>query len=325
MLGIAPDNAHGSTIGAVSLTFDDGLTSQYQYAAPILKDAGQTATLFVPTGLIGTEGYMTWDHVARMVIDGWEMGGHSVSHSELPTITPEEFQYEIEESFNALVRNGLIPMSFATPYGAHSPEIIANIATYFQSHRGFHEVGFNRWPFNEYLLYVQQVTNQTTVEQVEGWIQEAMINNDWLIIVFHGIQPVVQPEETYVWSTENLQALMVYLNTNNIQTKTIAEMLNMKVGIIPNSDFEQGIANGWTTDNPVLVVEDSSNNGSVPNPLSSIKITGSDTASNLLSPTVSLLDGVSDYGVRVYVNAAKFVSGEFGFYIDEYDRNVVWI
>ena len=235
---------------AITLTFDDGWLSQYEYAGPILEAADQKATLYLPTGLIGTEGYMSWQNVVDLVLSGWEMGGHSVTHAELPLLTPEEIEQEIQENFAVLESHGLLPSDFASPYGAYDPAIIANIASYFVSHRGYHDIGFNAWPYNQYFLHVQQITNQTTLVEVEAWIQEALDNNYWLIIVFHEILPEVEPEDTYSWTTENLEALMAALDTRGVQTKTVAEVLNMKNSLFPNTDFESGIADGWTTDTP---------------------------------------------------------------------------
>ncbi len=308
----------------ITLTFDDAWAGQYLNGASVLKSADQKATLYVPTSLVGTEGYMTWENIVEMVNDGWEIGGHSATHIELPLLTSEEMIQEVQEVFDVLDAHGLIPTGFATPYGAYTPEIIAQLAKAFSSHRGFHEIGYNTWPYNQYLLYVQQVTNQTTVADVEAWIQEAQTNNYWLIIVFHDILPTVAPEDTYSWTTTNLEGLMNFLTINSIKTKTIAEALNMKDSIIPNTDFVNGLSEGWTTDNPTQVIFDTENNGAIPTSESSIKMVGGSLLATLLSSTASVSNAI-EYGVRVFINAINFTSGEFGLYVDEYDQNNQWI
>ncbi len=308
----------------ITLTFDDAALSQYQYAAPIIKAAGQKATIYVPSGLIGTEGYMTWNNLVSMVQEGWEVGGHSVDHSELPLLTPEEIEAQVRDNYELLAAHGLQPVSFATPFGAYDNTVIADIASYFENHRGYHDIGYNAWPYNEYLLYVQQITNQTTLAEVESWIQEATANNYWLIIVFHEILPTVAIDDTYSWPTADLEALMALLDSYGIKTKSIAETLNMKDSLLPNSDFNNGLADGWTTPTPAQVFVDGGGRGAVPTPASSVELMGGAASAYLYGPSVSV-SSTTEYGVRIFNNTVNLQSGEFGYYFDEYNNAGDWI
>lgn len=53
---------------AVALTFDDGYADTLLRAKPILEAAGVSATVFLPTGLIGTGQPFWWDELAGMVL-----------------------------------------------------------------------------------------------------------------------------------------------------------------------------------------------------------------------------------------------------------------
>jgi peptidoglycan/xylan/chitin deacetylase (PgdA/CDA1 family) len=53
---------------AVALTFDDGYADNLLRAKPILEVAGVSATVFLPTGLIGTGEAFWWDELAGMVL-----------------------------------------------------------------------------------------------------------------------------------------------------------------------------------------------------------------------------------------------------------------
>ena len=53
---------------AVALTFDDGYADNLLRAKPILEAAGVPATVFLPTGLIGTGQAFWWDELAAMVL-----------------------------------------------------------------------------------------------------------------------------------------------------------------------------------------------------------------------------------------------------------------
>ncbi|MGH7277106.1 MAG: polysaccharide deacetylase family protein [Candidatus Rokuibacteriota bacterium] len=69
---------------AVVLTFDDGYKSFVQYAYPILKDLGFTATLFVYTDYVGAgRKALGWDDLIRLAREGFQIEGHSKTHSDL--------------------------------------------------------------------------------------------------------------------------------------------------------------------------------------------------------------------------------------------------
>ena len=61
----------------VALTFDDGPKSQYTFAAPLLKECGFNATFYITEGLrflVDKERYMTWEEVAALDRDRFEIG-----------------------------------------------------------------------------------------------------------------------------------------------------------------------------------------------------------------------------------------------------------
>ena len=115
----------------VIITFDDGYLDTYQYAFPLLREFGMRAIVFV----LGDRTVDTnnWDNTIRgikesplmddeQIIDmheaGFEIGAHTMTHANLPTISEDEALFEIEAS-----KDGLEDMldakirSFSYPYG----------------------------------------------------------------------------------------------------------------------------------------------------------------------------------------------------------------
>jgi peptidoglycan/xylan/chitin deacetylase (PgdA/CDA1 family) len=69
---------------SVVLTFDDGYKSFLEYAYPVLKDLGFTATLFVYTDYVGAgRKALAWQDLARLAREGFEVEGHSKTHNDL--------------------------------------------------------------------------------------------------------------------------------------------------------------------------------------------------------------------------------------------------
>ncbi len=94
--------------------------------------------------------------------------------------------------------------------------------------------------------------------------------------------------------------------------------------LIPNSTFDNGIADGWSTDAPASIQKDSNNNGSPSNPLASIKMQSTTSNTHLFSPQLTA-DSTKTYNVSSYLNLKQISSGSVGFYIDEYDVQGNWI
>lgn len=105
----------------VSLTFDDGLASQYQLA-PTLAAHGVRATFFLNTGLVPANegaGRMTWAGARALAAAGHEIGGHTLNHVNLSdqTIPLDERRRQVCEDRANLVAHGFSPVTFAYPTG----------------------------------------------------------------------------------------------------------------------------------------------------------------------------------------------------------------
>jgi peptidoglycan/xylan/chitin deacetylase (PgdA/CDA1 family) len=69
----------------IVLTFDDGYIDNYENALPILEKYKFTATFFIITQFIDDHkpGYMDWNQVEELAIDGMEVGSHTLDHIDL--------------------------------------------------------------------------------------------------------------------------------------------------------------------------------------------------------------------------------------------------
>lgn len=115
----APATAsHAQTI--VTFTFDDGRTSNYTRALPLLTGHGMAGTFFVNSGNIGSAGTyccMTWSQVNGLFSAGNEIAGHTKNHKSL-TDRSTTYDYKVDQvcgDLQALVDRGYRPSSFAYP------------------------------------------------------------------------------------------------------------------------------------------------------------------------------------------------------------------
>lgn len=106
------------------LTFDDGLQSHYDYAAPRLKKMDLAGIFFIPTDLVGTKGHMGWDEIRKLREQGFEIGSHGKRHIPLTDLSEEELREELSESKKVLEKKWGGPIrSFSVPRGFYQPRI----------------------------------------------------------------------------------------------------------------------------------------------------------------------------------------------------------
>lgn len=81
---------------AVVLTFDDGYRSFRQYAYPVLKELGFTATLFVYTDYVGAgRNALSWQDLRELEKEGFDVQAHSKSHGDMKRAAGEpDAQYQ---------------------------------------------------------------------------------------------------------------------------------------------------------------------------------------------------------------------------------------
>ncbi len=119
---------------SVVITLDDGYRSIYDFAYPLLKRYGYTATLFIYTDFIeASRNALTWRQLRELKTAGFEIGSHSISHTDLTKKLP----YENDQTFWSRITRELITSKkiidrklnqdtqfFAYPYGNYNQQIL---------------------------------------------------------------------------------------------------------------------------------------------------------------------------------------------------------
>lgn len=135
--GAAPDQA-------VVITFDDGFLDFAEQAAPVLRDLGLPATVFLPAARMGgrddwrgghrePRALMTWDHVRGLAGDGFAFGGHSLSHGDLTALDDEALEREVAGCAARIEEEtGVAPDTFAPPYGRSNPRVREAIGRHYR-------------------------------------------------------------------------------------------------------------------------------------------------------------------------------------------------
>ena len=342
-----------NTGAKVSFTFDDGYSSALAQAAPTLAKYGFTGTDYVITNCVGmtkapntchaddSKTYMTWAQIQTLQNTyGWEIGSHTVDHACLASsaavdpddcsapyggLTIAQVDAELANSKAALAANGINATDMATPYGDYNPTVLAEIAKYYATQRGFADTGYNSAPYNQYIIRDQIATGGVKVATLEKDVDTAIANKQWVVFSFHDIlTKASNKQDDYEYSTANLDALAAYVKSKGVPVVNINSGVISGTNLLADSTFDNGIANGWSTDSPANIVPNSGNNGNYPSPLKSAAFSAKNTDSHLFSPTVSVNPNTT-YMLKSFINLKTLTGNPIGYYVDEYNANGTWI
>jgi len=145
----------------ILLTIDDGFSSFYENAWPILKEKKIPFILFVSTREVGSFNYMTWDQIREVAKENFvEIGNHSHSHEYLVDENIKIIREDIEKSIKIFKEElGKNSNFFSYPFGEYSLEFkelikSLNFKYAFGQHSGVMDETKNfyelpRFPINE--------------------------------------------------------------------------------------------------------------------------------------------------------------------------------
>lgn len=173
----------------VSLTFDDGDADNFAPAA-LLKENGLRATWYIPSGLIGTTGYMTWEQLRALQEAGHEIGGHSLDHMHIDGLDAQALRHEVCDDRQALQAGGFEVVSFAYPFGGYDEaarEMVRDCG--YTSARTIGAGPEDIPPLDAFLLRAYPyIVRDTSFSKLQRYV--AGVRNEgggWLILIFHHV------------------------------------------------------------------------------------------------------------------------------------------
>jgi peptidoglycan/xylan/chitin deacetylase (PgdA/CDA1 family) len=218
----------------VSLTFDDGRASQ-DLARRMLADHGLAGTFYLNSGLVGQPRYLTWEQVDALAEAGHEIGGHTVSHPDLTTVTAEEARREVAGDREALLARGYAVTTFAYPYGeGHADDTVRNAveaAGYAVGRRGWGLQARGRPhaetipPGDPWAVRTPDgVRADTALDALQDMVITAERNGGgWVPLVFHDVGEGWGGEWTI--SVETFDALLGWLVDRGTAVRTVAQVV----------------------------------------------------------------------------------------------------
>ena len=247
VLGLAgPAAASAATpLTQVSFTFDDSNDDQLQ-AATILKNAGMHATYYTVSGFVGLPGSLTLSDLRGLAADGNEIGGHSVNHPDLTTLTTDEATRQVCNDRVNLANWGFTVTSFAYPFAAANATTGAVVkGCGYNSARGLGDIrsrfGCGSCPFAEstppadpyYTKALDEVDTTWTLADLQTAVTNAEANGGgWVQFTFHHICAGSGCDELSVSPTifsQFVAWLAPRATTNNTMVRTVGQVVGGSV------------------------------------------------------------------------------------------------
>lgn len=164
----------GDCAAAVSLTFDDALTSHADVAVPILDRHGLKGTFFLLVSNIRPDGSSNWAFWRQAAANGHEVGSHSLTHPLLTHLQdPRRLQEEIEGSAERIAEGtGARPTAFAYPESDFNDAVRQKVLAVYPFDRADCRV----WGGPGFL-----------VEDGIRHLEQAVEKKDWFYCMLHGV------------------------------------------------------------------------------------------------------------------------------------------
>ncbi len=223
----------------VVLTFDDGVSSHYNFVMPILKQYGFGATFFITEGFnfkTNKVAYLTWEQIAELNDEGFEIGNHTRDHMGINQQTVSQLKEQLAAINDRCEQYGIPkPVSFAYPANSiHNDALpILQKEGILWARRGNKPEygggedgrGFGYEPVNDDPLLIPSAgiaLPAWTIEDFKKAVDKAH-DGKISVIQFHGVPDIEHP-----WvntSTEQFRLYMEYLHSGGFQVIALRDLV----------------------------------------------------------------------------------------------------
>jgi len=221
----------------VVLTFDDSAKSHYTIVRPLLIKYGFGATFFITEGFDFPDNkrdYMTWEEIAQLHRDGFEIGNHTRDHLGITDTAVEQLSEQLRGIEQRCAEHAIPkPTTFAWPGNATSLAAFAILKKHgirFARRGGAPEYpyeqgrGFAYEPGRDHPLLLPSAGDARPTWELADLIDAVEQARDGKIAIlqFHGA-----PDTAHAWvstAEQKFEAYLHYLAINQYQVISLSEL-----------------------------------------------------------------------------------------------------
>ena len=244
--------------GAFSLTFDDGLLTHTENAAPILNQYGFKGTFYVippylSETLPGIWRYGTWPDFQLLANQGHEIGSHTMRHYDLTSLQwgsiddDSTLLYELYQSKIFIEQK--VPsekcISLNYPYTLHNPFVDSAASLFYENARTLGQVANdsslseNEWYGLKAKVVEFDLPRNSVDDDLEElftfleWTQNSINNHQWGMIIVHDVIPFsvldslindIYEPVTNEWLTSLCDFLWARSSTKDVWVETVGNI-----------------------------------------------------------------------------------------------------
>ena len=240
----------------VVLTFDDSSKSHHTVARPLLLKHRFGATFFITEGFdfpTNKKDYMTWEEIAQLHRDGFEIGNHTIGHQGVTDKTLPDLSAQVRGINLQCEKHGIPkPISFAYPGNAIVPgalPVLKDLGIRFARRGGSPEHpykegrGFAFEPGKDHPLLLPSAGDARptwTLEDLKLAVGQAR-NGKIAILQFHGV-----PDTAHAW-----------VNTGKEQFESFLDYLaREKFTVIALRDLAKYVDGSQVPEDPLKVIRE---------------------------------------------------------------------
>ncbi len=221
----------------VVLTFDDSVKSQFTVVRPILLKYRFGATFFVTEGFdfaTNKQDYMTWEEIAQLHKDGFEIGNHTRDHFGVNDRNVEQLREQLQAIADRCRQYDIpAPVSFAYPGNAITVKafpILRQQGIRFARRGGMPEFDYESGrgaayqPGDDHPLLIPSAGDAKPQWELADFIRavEQAGQGRIAVLQFHGV-----PDRAHPWvntSPEKFDAFMNYLASHKYRVVALRDL-----------------------------------------------------------------------------------------------------
>lgn len=236
----------------VVLTFDDSAKTHFTIARPILKKHGFGATFFITEGWdfsTNKKDYMTWEEIAQLHEEGFEIGNHTRDHMGVTDGNVEKLAEQLKAIEDKCRAHSLpSPVTFAWPGNQITEKafpVLRDHGIQFARRGGVPEYpyekgeGFAFEPGKDHPLLLPSAGDSRPDWSLDDLIKAAKkaVPGHPAILQFHGV-----PDTAHLWVSTEKRKFERYMNWLSTNGYTVIALRDLAKYTDPGNEPEEPMA-----------------------------------------------------------------------------------
>lgn len=208
----------------VVFIFDDGWESVYTEAYKLFNDFNYTGSISVIPSRVGEAGYMTYEQLADVYMNGWDLLNHTYSHKENAYNSPDELLSDFNKAKMWMENRYIGEQSnmAVLPYGEVNPYLIEKLKNngYVSIRTSDNIMILNKDKIEYYHVTRINLLTDVTVSEVIKKLMTALEEPKTIMFILHKIEDGDDGSDMK-YSRDKLEQILMFINQHKDKLQVI--------------------------------------------------------------------------------------------------------